>query len=35
MFGGGAQLLAGMWAFAERNAFAAAAFSGYGAFWLS
>jgi succinate-acetate transporter protein len=34
-FGGGAQLLAGMWAFAERNAFAAAAFSGYGAFWLS
>lgn len=35
VFGGGAQLLAGMWAFAERNAFAAAAFSGYGAFWLS
>jgi hypothetical protein len=35
MFGGGAQLLAGMWAFAERNAFAAAAFSGYGAFWIS
>jgi succinate-acetate transporter protein len=34
-FGGGAQLLAGMWAFAERNTFAAAAFSGYGAFWLS
>src|SRR5947209_14942652 len=34
-FGGGAQLLAGMWAFAERNSFAAAAFSGYGAFWLS
>lgn len=34
-FGGGAQLLAGMWAFAERNAFAAAAFAGYGAFWLS
>jgi len=35
VFGGGAQLLAGMWAFAQRNAFAAAAFSGYGAFWLS
>jgi succinate-acetate transporter protein len=34
-FGGLAQLLAGMWAFAERNAFAAVAFSGYGAFWLS
>jgi len=34
-FGGFAQLLAGMWAFAERNAFAAAAFTGYGAFWLS
>lgn len=34
-FGGGAQLLAGMWAFAERNSFAAAAFAGYGAFWLS
>lgn len=34
-FGGGAQLLAGMWAFAERNSFAAAAFSAYGAFWLS
>jgi succinate-acetate transporter protein len=35
VFGGGAQLLAGMWAFARRNTFAAAAFSGYGAFWLS
>lgn len=34
-FGGGAQLLAGMWAFGQRNTFAAAAFSGYGAFWLS
>jgi hypothetical protein len=34
-FGGFAQLLAGMWAFAQRNAFAAAAFTGYGAFWLS
>ena len=34
-FGGSAQLLAGMWAFAERNTFAAAAFAGYGAFWLS
>lgn len=34
-FGGTAQLLAGMWAFAERNTFAATAFAGYGAFWLS
>jgi succinate-acetate transporter protein len=34
-YGGLAQLLAGMWAFAERNTFAAAAFSSYGAFWIS
>ena len=34
-FGGAAQLLAGRWAFAERNAFTAAAFTGYGAFWRS
>jgi succinate-acetate transporter protein len=35
VYGGLAQLLAGMWAFAERNTFAAAAFSSYGAFWIS
>jgi len=35
VFGGVAQLLAGMWAFAERNTFAAAAFTAYGAFWVS
>ncbi len=34
-YGGLAQLLAGMWAFAERNLFAAVAFSSYGAFWIS
>jgi uncharacterized protein len=34
-FGGGAQLLAGMWAFRRGNTFAATAFSSYGAFWLS
>lgn len=34
-YGGLVQLLAGMWAFAERNTFAAAAFSSYGAFWIS
>jgi succinate-acetate transporter protein len=34
-YGGLAQLLAGMWAFAERNLFAATAFSSYGAFWIS
>lgn len=34
-YGGLAQLLAGMWAFAERNTFAAIAFSSYGAFWIS
>lgn len=34
-YGGIAQLLAGMWAFAERNTFAAIAFSSYGAFWIS
>lgn len=34
-YGGLAQLLAGMWAFAERNTFAAVAFSSYGAFWIS
>ena len=34
-YGGLIQLLAGMWAFAERNTFAATAFSSYGAFWIS
>lgn len=34
-YGGGAQLLAGMWEFAKGNTFGAAAFSSYGAFWLS
>jgi uncharacterized protein len=35
VYGGLVQLLAGMWAFAERNTFAAVAFSSYGAFWIS
>ena len=35
VYGGLAQLLAGMWAFREGNTFAAAAFSTYGAFWIS
>jgi len=34
-YGGLVQLLAGMWAFAERNTFAAVAFSSYGGFWIS
>jgi succinate-acetate transporter protein len=34
-FGGGVQLLAGMWEFVCGNTFGATAFSGYGAFWLS
>jgi uncharacterized protein len=34
-FGGGAQFLAGMWAFRRGSTFAATAFSGFGAFWLS
>ena len=34
-FGGGAQLLAGMWAFRRGNTFAATAFTSYGAFWIS
>ena len=34
-FGGGAQLLAGMWAFRRGNTFAATAFSSFGAFWIS
>lgn len=34
-YGGLAQLLAGMWEFANRNTFGALAFSSFGAFWLS
>ena len=34
-FGGGAQLLAGMWAFRRANTLAATAFTGFGAFWIS
>jgi uncharacterized protein len=33
-YGGGAQLLAGMWEFRNRNVFGATAFSTYGAFWI-
>jgi succinate-acetate transporter protein len=34
-YGGIAQLLAGMWEFTKGNTFGAAAFSSFGAFWLS
>ena len=34
-YGGIAQLLAGMWEFRAGNTFGAAAFSSYGAFWIS
>jgi hypothetical protein len=34
-FGGGVQILAGMWAFRRGSTFAATAFSAYGAFWIS
>jgi len=34
-YGGLVQLLAGMWAFAKGEVFAAVAFSSYGGFWLS
>ncbi len=34
-FGGGAQVLAGMWEFHTGNTFGATAFTGYGAFWIS
>ncbi|HEX5493537.1 MAG TPA: acetate uptake transporter [Mycobacteriales bacterium] len=34
-YGGGAQLLAGMWEFRKNNTFGALAFTSYGAFWLS
>jgi succinate-acetate transporter protein len=33
-YGGGAQFLAGMWEFRNRNVFGATAFSSYGAFWI-
>jgi hypothetical protein len=33
-YGGGAQLLAGMWEFKNRNTFGATAFSTYGGFWI-
>jgi succinate-acetate transporter protein len=33
-YGGGAQLLAGMWEFRNKNVFGATAFSSYGAFWI-
>ncbi|MGN6415253.1 acetate uptake transporter [Flexivirga sp.] len=34
-YGGGAQLVAGIWEFAKGNTFGATAFCSYGAFWLS
>jgi hypothetical protein len=34
-YGGGAQLLAGMWEFRQGNTFGATAFASFGAFWLS
>jgi succinate-acetate transporter protein len=34
-YGGGAQLLAGMWEFRTGNTFGATAFTSYGAFWIS
>jgi succinate-acetate transporter protein len=34
-YGGGVQLLAGMWEFRKGNSFGALAFSSFGAFWLS
>jgi hypothetical protein len=35
IYGGFAQLLAGMWEFKKNNLFGATAFSSYGAFWIS
>jgi hypothetical protein len=35
LYGGIAQLLAGMWEFRKNNTFAAVAFTSYGAFWVS
>src|ERR1700744_2624432 len=34
-YGGGVQLIAGMWEFHNRNTFGAVAFSSFGAFWLA
>jgi succinate-acetate transporter protein len=34
-YGGGTQLLAGMWEFKRNNTFGATAFSSFGAFWIS
>lgn len=34
-YGGGCQLLAGMWEFRKGNTFGATAFSSYGAFWIA
>jgi succinate-acetate transporter protein len=35
VYGGTAQLLAGMWEFKRKNTFGALAFTSYGAFWIS
>ena len=35
VYGGTAQIFAGMWEFARRNTFGALAFTSYGAFWIS
>src|ERR1700733_2683949 len=35
VYGGGVQLLAGMWEFVRKNTFGATAFSSFGAFWIS
>jgi succinate-acetate transporter protein len=35
VYGGFAQLLAGMWEFVRKNTFGAMAFTSYGAFWIS
>lgn len=35
VYGGGAQLLAGMWEFRKGNTFGATAFTSYGAFWIA
>ena len=35
VYGGGAQLLAGMWEFRSGNTFGATAFTSYGAFWIA
>lgn len=35
VYGGGCQLIAGMWEFRKGNTFGATAFSSYGAFWIA